>query len=58
MASLRLAALLHDIGKIGIPDAILKKPNKLTSEEYETIKTHTEKCGKILHKLANITGGW
>ena len=55
---LRLAALLHDIGKIGIPDAILKKPNKLTSEEYETIKTHTEKCGKILHKLANITGGW
>jgi CHASE1-domain containing sensor protein len=38
---LRLAALMHDVGKIGIPDAILRKPGKLAPEEYEVIKTHT-----------------
>ncbi len=35
-----LAATLHDIGKVGIPDAILNKPGKLTKEEYERIKEH------------------
>ncbi len=35
------ASVLHDIGKIGIPDAILLKPDKLTEEEFEVIKTHT-----------------
>ena len=35
------AAPLHDIGKIGIPDAVLKKPGKLTKEEFETMKTHS-----------------
>lgn len=38
---LRLAAMLHDVGKVGIPDSILKKPGKLTEEEYETMKLHT-----------------
>lgn len=38
---LRFASPMHDVGKIGIPDAILNKPGKLTSEEFETIKTHT-----------------
>ncbi len=38
---LRLAARLHDIGKIGISDAILKKPGRLTQEEYEAIKAHS-----------------
>jgi len=37
---LRIAAMLHDVGKVGIPDAILKKPGRLTSDEYEVIKTH------------------
>jgi putative two-component system response regulator len=38
---IRIAASLHDIGKIGIPDKILLKPKKLTADEYEKIKTHT-----------------
>jgi len=38
---LRLAAPMHDVGKIGIPDAILNKPGKLTDAEFEVIKTHT-----------------
>lgn len=38
---LRLASPLHDVGKIGIPDAILLKPGRVTPEEFEIIKTHT-----------------
>jgi diguanylate cyclase (GGDEF)-like protein len=38
---IRLAGLLHDVGKIGIPDAILKKPAELTAKEYEQMKTHS-----------------
>jgi len=37
-----LYASLHDVGKIGIPDNILKKPGKLTEEEFETMKNHVE----------------
>ena len=39
---LRLAAPLHDVGKVGISDALLNKPGKLTPEEYETVKTHAQ----------------
>ncbi|XOB61376.1 HD domain-containing phosphohydrolase [Campylobacterota bacterium DY0563] len=39
---LKLASPMHDIGKIGIPDSILKKEGKLTFEEYEIMKTHTD----------------
>ncbi|MCK5201072.1 MAG: HD domain-containing protein, partial [Spirochaetales bacterium] len=42
------AAPLHDIGKLGIPDSILLKPGKLTSKEFEIIKTHTTIGFKIL----------
>ncbi len=38
---LRISSVLHDIGKIGIPDSILTKPGRLTSDEFEVIKTHT-----------------
>ena len=38
---IRLAAPMHDVGKIGIPDAILQKPGKLTPEEFAVMKTHT-----------------
>jgi len=42
------ASPMHDIGKVGIPDAILLKPGKLTTAEFEIIKTHTTIGGKIL----------
>ncbi len=38
---IRLAAPMHDVGKIGIPDAILRKPSRLTREEFEIMKSHT-----------------
>jgi HD-GYP domain-containing protein (c-di-GMP phosphodiesterase class II) len=52
-----LAALLHDIGKIGIPDKILNKPSHLTQMEHEAIKEHAKKGAKILepiHQLRDI----
>ncbi len=42
IAKIRLAGLLHDVGKIGIADAILQKPAALNLEEFETMKTHVE----------------
>jgi diguanylate cyclase (GGDEF)-like protein len=40
-AHIRLAGLLHDVGKIGIPDVILQKPSRLTAAEFEQMKTHS-----------------
>ena len=48
---IRLAALLHDIGKVGIPEAILNKSGPLDASEWETMKTHTELGAKILEPL-------
>ena len=45
---LRYAALLHDVGKIGVPDSILNNPRKLTDVEYDIIKSHTTMGGDIL----------
>jgi len=45
---IRLAAPMHDIGKIGVPDAILQKNGSLTTEEFEVIKSHTVIGGQIL----------
>lgn len=42
VARIAVGAFLHDIGKIGIPDAVLKKPDRLTGDEYEIVKTHPE----------------
>lgn len=44
---LRLAAMVHDIGKVGITDTVLKKTGRLTDEEFELIKTHTEKGAEL-----------
>ncbi len=41
LARIRLAGLLHDVGKIGVPDAILSKPGKLTDEEYARMQAHS-----------------
>lgn len=48
------AGLLHDIGKIGIPEAILMKPDKLTAEEFTIMKSHVEQAAAILHHLPGI----
>ncbi|SHH41156.1 HD domain-containing phosphohydrolase [Tepidibacter thalassicus] len=49
---IEVAALIHDVGKIGIPESILNKPGKLTEEEFNVIKTHPEKGYKILEKIS------
>lgn len=49
-------AMLHDIGKIGIPDSILKKPGKLTEEEMEIIRSHPSIGGEILKDFTAIEG--
>ena len=47
-------ALLHDIGKIAIPDSILNKPGKLTDEEFKVMKSHTTRGAKILKGISTI----
>lgn len=49
--NVHVAAHLHDVGKIGIPDALLMKPGTLTSREYEAIKEHSGIGGDILGKI-------
>lgn len=51
---LEYAALLHDIGKIGVPKEIINKTSKLTEEEYAIIKTHPEIGGNILNEITEI----
>jgi putative two-component system response regulator len=46
--NIRLAAPMHDIGKIGVPDAVLSKPGKLTEEEFELMKSHAEIGARLL----------
>jgi HD-GYP domain-containing protein (c-di-GMP phosphodiesterase class II) len=47
-----IGALLHDVGKIGIEDRILRKPASLTPEEFEIMKTHPEKGGQIMEPIS------
>ncbi|MCM8711499.1 HD-GYP domain-containing protein [Clostridium sp. SYSU_GA19001] len=51
---INIAALLHDVGKIGIDDQILNKPGKLTEEEYKIIKSHPEIGYNILKDIKNL----
>lgn len=51
---IREAALLHDVGKIGIAEHILNKPGKLTDEEYETMKSHVENSIGIIRHLPSL----
>jgi putative nucleotidyltransferase with HDIG domain len=50
----RKGSLLHDIGKLGIPQSILAKPDKLTTEEYETIKRHPGLGAALLEKSSHL----
>ncbi|HKM28967.1 MAG TPA: HD domain-containing phosphohydrolase [Anaerovoracaceae bacterium] len=54
--NLQMAAPMHDIGKIAIPDAILQKPGKLTDEEFEKMKLHTVKGGQIIQETFGNMG--
>ena len=54
--TLAKGALLHDIGKISVPDAILNKPGPLTPEEYEIVKQHTVQGAHIVEPLRSIRG--
>lgn len=48
------ASIMHDVGKIAIPDAILNKPGRLTPEEFEIMKTHTTQGGFLLEKIPQL----
>ncbi len=50
-AVLRLGGVLHDVGKIGVPDAVLSKPGRLTTEEYASMKTHAAIGARIVQGL-------
>jgi putative nucleotidyltransferase with HDIG domain len=59
IARVRLAGVLHDIGKIGVPDAILGKPGKLTDEEWATMKSHAALGAQILeHPALSDVQAW
>jgi HD-GYP domain-containing protein (c-di-GMP phosphodiesterase class II) len=51
---IRIAGLLHDIGKLGIPKNILDKPARLTQEEFEVVKNHPDLAVKIIRKLSAL----
>lgn len=52
---IHIAAHLHDIGKIGIDDAILRKKERLTDEEWQIIKSHSQKGYNILYKISSFS---
>jgi diguanylate cyclase (GGDEF)-like protein/putative nucleotidyltransferase with HDIG domain len=54
LRTIRVAGLLHDVGKIGIPDSVLRKPGKLTDEEYDIVKQHVALGDMIVRDLPNI----
>jgi len=54
LETVQVSAQLHDVGKIGIEDRILKKPGALTAEEFEIMKTHTTKGANILRPVAKL----
>src|SRR5438445_2885948 len=54
LETLRISAQLHDVGKIGIEDRVLKKPGTLTPEEFDIMKTHTTKGANILQPVKQL----
>jgi putative nucleotidyltransferase with HDIG domain len=51
---LKISALLHDVGKIGVDDRVLKKPGSLTPEEFDIMKTHTTKGANIMRPVSQL----
>ena len=54
--ALHLCGLVHDVGKIGIPESILRKPSRLTDEEYDVIKSHPAMGCRILEGVTQLAG--
>ena len=54
--NIALASIMHDVGKICIPDAVLLKPGRLTAEEYEVMKSHTTRGVEILLSVPQLEG--
>jgi diguanylate cyclase (GGDEF)-like protein len=54
LEAIQVAGLLHDVGKIGVPDAVLRKPGKLTAEEYEAVQQHVALGDLIVRDLPDI----
>jgi len=52
--TLRISALLHDVGKIGVEDRVLKKPGALTAEEFDLMKQHTIKGANIMRPVSQL----
>ena len=52
--ALKYGGLLHDIGKLAVPDAVLTKPDRLTADEYDVIKRHSEEGARIVGKLGRL----
>ena len=51
---IRISALLHDVGKIGVDDRVLKKPGALTPEEFDLMKQHPSKGANIMRPVAQL----
>lgn len=51
-----MMGILHDVGKIGVPDTVINKPGRLTDEEFEAVKTHPETGARILDKIKEMPG--
>lgn len=56
MRTIRMAGLLHDVGKIGVPDEVLRKPGRLTAEEYEMMKRHPRLGELIVSAIPGMEG--
>jgi diguanylate cyclase (GGDEF)-like protein len=54
LRALRIAGLLHDVGKIGVPDGILRKPGPLTEAEFEVVKQHATLSELIIKEVPNL----
>lgn len=52
--NIAVASIMHDVGKIAIPDAVLAKPGRLTKEEFEVVKTHTTQGVVLLERISQL----